>query len=248
VLEPHVEDVRELFARKFEHNEFVIDKTGVRLVEVVGRSFVADEDHIFGLPNESYVRRELEWYESMSLSVDDIPGGPPKIWKEASSKDGRSLINSNYGYLIYSMENYEQYRHVFKELKRSRTSRRAVMIYQRPSMWYDYNRDGRSDFICTNAVSYLIRDGALDAVVQMRSNDAWAGYRNDHAWQRHVLEKLAQDLDVDVGVIHWNAASLHLYEHQFYLLRHYVETGEDAITKARYVELYGDDSWASNAS
>ena len=54
----------------------------------------------------------------------------------------------------------------------------------------------KNDFICTNAVSYYIRNSKLETVVQMRSNDAWAGYRNDYAWQLHVRDKLLQELTI----------------------------------------------------
>jgi thymidylate synthase len=62
-------------------------------------------------------------------------------------------------------------------------------------MWYDYNRDGMSDFMCTNAVTYIIRDHLVHANVQMRSNDCIFGYRNDRAWQLHVLKMLVDDLN-----------------------------------------------------
>ena len=118
------------------------------------------------------------------------------------------------------------------------------MIYTRPSMWLDYNKGGRSDFMCTNAVQYLIRDGAVHAVVQMRSNDAWAGFRNDRAWQQHVLEKLAKDLSLPAGTLFWQVGSLHLYEAQYYLVDHFARTGQTSISKKEYNELYPDSEFA----
>jgi thymidylate synthase len=82
----------------------------------------------------------------------------------------------------------------------------------------DYNANGMSDFMCTNAVQYMIRDGKLNAVVQMRSNDVVFGYKNDYAWQKFVLDKLAADLEVTPGRIIWNAGSLHVYERHFKLV------------------------------
>jgi thymidylate synthase len=72
--------------------------------------------------------------------------------------------------------------------------------------------------MCTNAVQYLIRDGALHACVQMRSNDAIYGYKNDRAWQQHVLEKLAADLNVPAGNLFWNVGSLHVYARHYHLV------------------------------
>jgi thymidylate synthase len=153
----------------------------------------------------------------MSLNVNDIPGGPPAIWKQVADNDG--MINSNYGWCAYSNANYLQYQNVVDELERNPFSRRAVMIYNRPSMWYDYNKNGMSDFMCTNAVQYMIRDGHLEAHVQMRSNDVVFGYKNDRAWQHHVLCKLSKDIEYPIGHIYWNVGSLHVYEKHFHLVK-----------------------------
>lgn len=212
----YVRNIREEFQCLLKNEVFVADKTGAKMLEIRSANFVADEPAIFGTPNADYIRREIEWYESMSRNVNDIPGGPPAIWKQVADKDG--MINSNYGWCIWSPENGSQYKNVLEELRSKPDSRRAVMIYTRPSMWEDYNRDGMSDFMCTNAVQYMIRYGRLFANVQMRSNDVVFGYRNDYAWQRHVLEMLATDLNVDAGDIYWDAGSLHVYERHFHLV------------------------------
>jgi len=232
-----VHDIRTEFARLYREGKFVTDKSGVKTIEIMGVSFWANSPLIFGTVNEDYVQRELDWYKSMSLNVNDIPGGPPAIWKQVADKDG--YINSNYGWCIYSGENNNQFLHVVTELEDRPDSRRATMIYTRPTMWGDHNKAGRSDFMCTNTVQYLIRDGRVYAVVNMRSNDAWAGYRNDYAWQLYVLEQVVQELSYrgkfyNRGEIIWNAGSLHIYERQFYLVDHYVKTRELSITKEEY--------------
>ena len=157
-----VSDIRIELYNKLHNEDFVTDKTGVKTVEIMNASFIADEDAIIGTPNQDYIERELQWYKSMSLNVNDIPGGPPEIWKRVATTYGR--INSNYGWCIYSKENGNQYENVLDELTRNPDTRRATMIYTRPSMHYDYNRDGMSDFMCTNAVQYLIRDGKVNEI------------------------------------------------------------------------------------
>jgi thymidylate synthase len=209
----YVTHIRQEFQYLLKNEAFIEDKTGVKMLEIRSASFIADEPSIFGTPNQDYIDRELAWYESQSLNVNDIPGGPPTIWKQVADKHG--YINSNYGWCIFSKQNGSQYDNVVKELTTHPYSRRAVMIYTRPKMWEDYNLDGMSDFMCTNAVQYMIRYGRLNAVVQMRSNDVVFGYRNDYAWQKHVLQKLAKDLGVVEGDIYWNAGSLHVYERHF---------------------------------
>jgi thymidylate synthase len=177
VVNDKVSDVREWFRYLKKNEEYVIDKTGSKMLEVVGATFIADENPIFGTVNFDYVNREIEWYKSMSRSILDIPGGPPKGWQVCASKD--RMINSNYGWMIWHKDNYDQYQNVLTELQLKPFSRRAVMIYTRPQIWNEFNTDGMSDFICTNAVQYFIRDNELVSVVQMRSNDLVFGYKND---------------------------------------------------------------------
>ena len=75
----YVKNIREEFQYLKSQELYVTDKTGVKMLEIRGASFIADEASIFGTVNYEYVERELEWYKSMSLSVNDIPGGPPAI-------------------------------------------------------------------------------------------------------------------------------------------------------------------------
>ena len=217
-----VSDVRDYFIGAKQGGGYgqTIDKTGVKCIELIGASFEADEDAIFGELNYEYIAKEIEWYESMSLNINDIYGKsrpPPEAWKYADDHLGN--INSNYGKLIFSREYYLQYWHVVEELDNNPNSRRAMMIYNRPSIWEHYNKNGMSDFICTNAVSYYIRNGKLDCCVQMRSNDVVFGYKNDRAWQQYILNKMAEELGVIPGKIIWQVMNLHVYERHFDLIK-----------------------------
>jgi thymidylate synthase len=235
-----VEDIRDYFTEELKRGRFVTDKTGVKTIEMIGACFEANHPTIFGEVNDDYIQRELEWYKSMSLYVDDIPGKTPAIWEQVASSEGK--INSNYGWAIYSEDNGLQYLNVLDELTANPNSRRAVMIYTRPTMWTDYNHNGMSDFMCTNAVQYMIRDGQLVAVVQMRSNDVWAGFRNDLAWQSYVADQLSNDLGLKVlPKIIWQVGNLHMYQKQFYLADHFGKTGELHISLADYKKRYPEN-------
>lgn len=225
-----VKDIREFFINELKDEAFTIDKTGQKTIELIGASFLADEESIFGVPNQDYINQELLWYNSQSTNINDIYGdfrNPPAAWKYAANQHGE--INSNYGHLIWSDKYFNQYGQVLDELLSNPDGRRATMVYNRPSIWMEYNENGKSDFICTNAVTYYIRDGLLHAVVQMRSNDVVYGYKNDYAWQKHVLEKLCFDhnnLDrydkgrvIEPGMIMWQVQNLHVYERHFDLVK-----------------------------
>ncbi len=211
-----VADIRQYFIDIKEAGHYVTDKTGCKMLELVGASFIADEPAIFGKVNQDYVNREIQWYESRSLNVNDIPAPVPAIWKAVATPEG--LINSNYGWCIYSEENQSQFLSCLRALQNDPESRRAIMIYTRPNMQTDYNKGGMSDFMCTNTVQYLIRDGRVHANVSMRSNDVVFGYKNDYAWQKHVLFLLSDALRVPMGHINWQVGSLHVYERHFDLV------------------------------
>ena len=229
-----VNDIRKHFIEELKNENFFRDKSGVKTIELIGASFHADEEAIFGTPNDEYIADELDWYRSMSTNINDIGDRdePPAAWKYSANEHGE--INSNYGTLIYSDKYYRQYDMVLDELLTNMASRRATMVYNRPSIWAEYNENNKNDFICTNAVTYYLRDGAIHAVVQMRSNDVVFGYKNDYAWQLFVLEQLVADYnqcyldtawDADyrkemiVGNITWQVQNLHVYERHFDLVK-----------------------------
>ena len=220
-----VSDIRQYFIDELKDEVFTIDKTGQKTIELLGASFLADEPAIFGTPNQEYIDREIDWYCSGSTNINDIYGDdrePPEAWKYAANKHGE--INSNYGRLIFDDIYYRQYENVLDELADSNdTTRRATMVYNRPSIWAEYQDSGKNDFICTNAVTYYIRNGELQAVVQMRSNDVVFGYKNDYAWQRYVMGLICQDLgggnnQIKPGFLIWQVQNLHVYERHFHLV------------------------------
>ena len=213
-------DIAEVFVNALESKQFVTDKTGQKTIEIIGASFLADKPAIFGTVNEEYVQKELKWYESESTNINDIYGSdrePPKAWQYSANNHGE--INSNYGHLIYSEKYNRQFENVIIELHKNPDSRRASMVYQRPSIWHEYNDNGKNDFICTNAVTYYIRNDVVNCVVQMRSNDVVFGYKNDFAWQQFVLNEVAEELNRESGDIIWQAQNLHVYERHFDLVK-----------------------------
>ena len=225
MIQQTTKHIRRAFIDRMRAADFVEDRLGGKTIELIGASFLADEPAIFGEPNEEYIEAELGWYYSQSTNIDDIYANlkePPKAWQYAANAHGE--INSNYGHLIFSDKFYNQYNRAVAELLDNRDSRRACIVYNRPSIWTEYNENGKSDFICTNAVTYYIRGDKLHCCVQMRSNDVIFGYRNDYAWQKHVLDKMVDDLNhknfdhVEPGDIYWQVQNLHVYEKHFHLV------------------------------
>ena len=226
-----VKDIRKHFINELWDKSFVIDRNGMTTIELLGASFLATEPSIFGTPNQDYIDSEINWYDSQSTNIYDIKEfeDPPKCWQQSANKHGE--INSNYGHLIFSDKYHNQYGQVLDELIRNPDSRRACMVYNRPSIWMEYNENNKNDFICTNSVTYYIRDNILHAVVQMRSNDVVFGYKNDYAWQFEIMNRLVKDWNdckfeeydtgdkISLGSMIWQVQNLHVYERHFHLVK-----------------------------
>lgn len=221
-----VSDIRQFFKDELKDEAFTIDRTGQKTIELLGANFLCTEETIFGTPNKEYIDKEIAWYESRSTNINDIREfeDPPAAWIGAANKHGE--INSNYGHLIFDDKYYCQYHMALDELIYNPDSRRASIIYTRPSIWMEYNENNKNDFICTNSVTYYIRDNNLHCVVQMRSNDVVFGYKNDYAWQEYILNKMVTDYNasvndnkIDRGFITWQVQNLHVYERHFHLVR-----------------------------
>ena len=223
------EDIKNLFIEKYKNKDY--RKIGNTIqqsltIELQAIQFEVDKPWIIREPNYNYFNRELEWYKSESLNVNDIPGGSPEMWRKCASPLG--YINSNYGWMIWSKDNGYQFDNCFKKLLDDPHTREACMIYNRPSMQEEYNKDGMHDFCCTYSVQCFLNEDEdnnihLKYIVYMRSNDAVFGFDNDALWHQNVQLMLANKLSEPTALnqkiicdnIIWNAASLHIYERHF---------------------------------
>ena len=213
-----------MFKRQLTQKAFRNDGT----VELRAISFQADSPSIFGVPNEKYIKAEIEWYETKDRSVStlfDIYGSEVKIWQNVADDYGE--VNSNYGWCIYSDKRGNQYRHALTNLLYSPHTRQAVLIYQHPNM----HMIAGKDFTCTNSQQFFIVDNRLDCLVQMRSQDAVYGYNNDIAWFKHVQIKLLNDINIargshgapncELGPIKMQIGSMHVYPRHHHLIKEY---------------------------
>ena len=225
-----VKDIREFFIGELKDRAFTTDKTGQKTIEMLGANFIATEPAIFGTPNQEYIDAEIAWYESQSTNINDIHPGkePPAAWKYSADKHGN--INSNYGHLVFSDKYFKQFYMAFDELWSNPDSRRAQMVYNRPSIWVEFDEGGKSDFICTNAQTFYIRNGVLMMVSQMRSNDVVFGYKNDYAWAQYLMDKFVSNWnemaavtgehgEIEKGMLIWQVMNLHVYARHFHLVK-----------------------------
>ena len=206
-------------------------------VELIARKVQLDPyapyiyiDKNFQTPKK-YVKAELDWYKSMDLSIighEGIESNP--TWQACCTKDEKKEINSNYGWCVFSEENGSQYDNCFEVLKKDKTTRNAIIMYNRPEIYKDYKRDGMHDMICTMYSHFFIRDNKLYMVHNMRSNDIRYGFIcSDLAWNCFVYQNMYEDLkstypDLEVGTIIWTSDSMHLYSRHFDDLKNFVES------------------------
>lgn len=223
-------DIFNEFLKKYESNNFRIIGNNVqqsKTLEIQNAHFEVDKPWIVREPNYDYYRREEAWYLSQSLNVNDIPGETPKMWKACA--DPLGYVNSNYGWCVYSKENGNQFENCAQHLIDDPHTREAIMIYNRPSMQQEYNKNGMHDFMCCQNVQYFLNELddeniILDCIVNFRSNDAVFGFNNDALWMNYVQTKLAEylrnktDKHIVEGHMYWNAGSLHIYERHFNIL------------------------------
>lgn len=182
---------------------------------------------IFGRPfKKDYLEKEHKWYMSQDLSIkgwmDDI-----KIWNWCASKDDKQLINSNYGWCVFSAENGNQYENCLKKLTEDVNTREALMIYTRPSMHHDAIENGKHDFMCTVSAQLMIRDDTLQYIVTQRSCDIVTGLSFDFPWHCFVYQMMYEELkkkypNLAKGSIFYNVGSLHIYERHENLLKSFL--------------------------
>jgi len=118
------------------------------------------------------------------------------------SDDGQIFFGA-YGPKIYAQLDY-----AVNNLKADQDSRQAVI-----NIWRE-NPPKVKDVPCTLSHQFLIRNGQLDVVTTMRSNDAWLGFPYDvfdvTMLAGYVLLKLGPPLQL--GSLYHSAGSRHLYE------------------------------------
>lgn len=174
----------------------------------------------------------------MDLSIighEGIESNP--TWNACCTQDDKKEVNSNYGWCVFSEENGSQYDNCLEVLKKDKTTRNAIIMYNRPSIYKDYKRDGMHDMICTLASQFFIRqiDGedTLIMVHYMRSNDIRYGFIcSDLAWNCFVYQNMYEDLksvypDLKTGFIRWTSNSMHLYSRHFDDLKNFIENKQN---------------------
>jgi thymidylate synthase len=152
---------------------------------------------------------EFCWHLSASNELSFIRYYSER-WSEFAD-DEQTIRGSCYGYRLFrgAEGSPSQWETAHKLLRQDPSTRRAVLLMSQPLLDRDITA---KDVACATSLQFLLRDGQLDAVLHMRSNDAFWGLPYDVFLFTMLQELFAAELNVEPGRYYHSIGSLHLYQ------------------------------------
>jgi thymidylate synthase len=181
----------------------------------------------------AYAIGEFCWHTSASDSVDHIAWYAP-YWRKVAGPNA-NITGSSYGATIFRKQknSRSQWESLIDLIRSDSATRRAVLFFSTP------NEDAlnpESDVSCTLSLQFLLRDGKLDAVCSMRSNDVITGLPYDVFFFTMLQEMAAVTLGCEIGCYYHSVGSLHLYEKDFRLAEEIVSQGKTSSLPMQKME------------
>lgn len=164
--------------------------------------------------NHTFQLAEALWMIRGSNDLEEI-AHYNKVWRNFEDEDEPGILNGAYGERLRAWNGeIDQFLEVFRKLSKDEFSRQAVMIIWDPDRdnYIHSNHNYSKDLPCTNYFNFTIRDGKLNMLTVMRSNDLHKGTIYDIPNFIIFQHILAGWLGVEVGKYEHVAASLHIYE------------------------------------
>lgn len=206
VLELLKENGRESSPRGMKIKELL--NVGITIANPRAR-IIACHERKFSAP---YAFGELAWYMSGRNDLEMM--SYYSKFMERGTDDGVTL-NSAYGYRIFGKHDkigFDQWERAVQLLKEDSDTRQAVIHLHTP------NNKKTNDEVCTMCLQFLLRDGKLDMITTMRSNDIVLGFTYDVFAFTIMQELMAEEIGAEIGEYHHNVGSMHIYENKFGLL------------------------------
>lgn len=191
-----------------------VDPRGSPTVEILNQTICFDMNYPICHHQErklsyAFMAAEAYWITSGSMFVDEIAPYNKHI---AQFSDDGHIFNGAYGPKVLNQINF-----VINTLLKDHTSRQAVM-----TIWVP-NPIKTKDYACTVSLQFLIRNGKLNVIANMRSNDLWLGRPYDMFNFTIIALKILteinatividedQDSVIRLGNMWLNAGSSHIY-------------------------------------
>ena len=209
----HINDVLKATAESCIGSGLATSPRGMSTLEVIGYNFslMNPRARIVGFPNRRWslplAIGEFCWHMRGDNSVDAL-SYYADAWSNFSD-DGITVRGSCYGNKAFSHDHGDcSWNRCKRLLINDQDSRRAVITFD--------VLDG-SDLItrdksCLTTMQFLVREGKLSMVANMRSNDIYLGLPYDVFLFTMMQEVMALELGVDVGTYVHFVGSLHVYE------------------------------------
>lgn len=180
------------------NTSFTIENPLERVITTPARKFKTE-----------YAEYEYDWYQKGDRDAKEI-AERAKIWKNMMIP-GTTEVVSNYGW-FWKYNN--QYLKMIEELKRNSESRRAVLIHYGIFEIDIY----KYDTPCNLVLNFYIKDGSLHLTVFARSIDIWFGFSNDQYCFSKLMERVAKELRIEVGTMHFFITNCHMYPRHYNMM------------------------------
>ncbi len=186
--------------------------------------------------NLDYAKFEMLWYLTGDRYNRMITKSA-SMWEELEVPDGGGW-HSNYGQYWFNLDfmpgGGSGMDWVVDTLFKDKDSRQAVI----PMLSVNHLYPDNKDVVCTESISFRIRDDRLHMSVNMRSQDAMWGFTND-TFCFSILHEMVYTMLVDkydnllMGSYCHKVDSMHVYERHFDMLDQILDEGQDG-----YYEVY----------
>jgi thymidylate synthase len=155
---------------------------------------------------------ELSWHLATSNEVDFI-ANYLSGWKNYS-EDNKRITGSCYGKRIFEADKNgrNKWADIIDLLRNDIHSRRAVISLLDSEIHINASV---SDISCTVSLQFLVRNGKIDLIVNMRSNDIIWGLPYDFFFFSYLQELMSFELNMPIGTYYHLAGSMHIYERHY---------------------------------
>jgi thymidylate synthase len=210
--------------------------------ELLNFTFSIDDprDRLIGYPSRKadygFAVGEFLWY---ARGADDLESMLYYNRRMGDFSDDGKTLNSAYGKRIFNTLHevpgypgsfYVQWDGIRQELRLNPDSRRAVITIMNAMDVGKAISCGTKDVPCTLSLQFLIRDGRLDMIVNMRSNDVIWGLTYDVFSFTLLQEMMAMELGVKLGRYHHHAGSMHIYSRHFEMCERILQESVDNMS------------------
>lgn len=149
---------------------------------------------------------ELCWYLAGNQDLEFIR----HYIKDYENFAENGKLFGGYGPRLFDWAGLNQFRNVAKALQSKDTRQAVIQLFDRNDIVEEHE-----DVPCTCTLQFMLREGRLNLLTCMRSNDAYLGFPHDVFCFTMLQEIMASALSVDMGIYKHFVGSFHLYEKDF---------------------------------